>query len=281
MSLARNERRAAERRAAKLARKAAQKANPAAVAPKSAATGDSLLDEFIPLTAPEPEVKPAISEAKLAANRANAQKSTGPRTDAAKAVTRFNAVRNALTGQTILLPSDDAALYQTHCNAYNKELKPVGAIETNLVQAIADHDWRLARIPVLEANLYALGEFKLADDEIPMHLLDAHIQTTYEKHFRNLHLQQNRLTRYRAKDLAELRALQQAREEEEKQNYERASILEKHAEATGQPFQPEKFGFVFSTTDLAAFREAKSDLRLAKLLIQMCSEGQKTLAEAA
>jgi uncharacterized protein with GYD domain len=286
MSLARNERRAAERRAAKLARKATQKANPAVVAPTPATTYDEVPDEFAcsadrNFYEPEPDVKPAISEAKLAANRANAQKSTGPRSDAAKAITRFNAVRNALTGQTILLPTDDAVLYQTHCEAYNKELKPVGAIETNLVQAIADHDWRLARIPVLEANLYALGEFKLADDEIPMHLLDAHIQTTYEKHFRNLHLQQNRLTRYRAKDLAELKALQQARQEEQKQDYERAAALEKQAETAGQHFQPEKFGFVFSTTDLAAFREAKSDVRLAKLLIQLRSEGQKTLAEAA
>jgi uncharacterized protein with GYD domain len=288
MSQARTEPRAAERRAVKLARKAAQKPNPAAVSTTPVATYDAVPEEFNYATAhaaatpePEPAFKTANSEAKLAANRANAQKSTGPRTDAAKAVTRFNAVRNALTGQTILLPTDDALLYQNHCHAYRKELNPVGAFETNLVQAIADHDWRLARSPALEANLYALGERNLAGDEMPAHLLEAHIQVTYEKHFRNLHLQQNRLTRYRAKDLAELKALQQARFEEEKQSYERAAVLEKQAEATGQPFQPEKFGFVFSAADLAAFREAKSDLGLAKLLIQLRSKGQKTLAEAA
>jgi len=273
MSQARTERRAAERRAAKLARKAAQKPNPAFVSTTPVATCDAVPEEF--------NYARALSEAKLAANRANAQKSTGPQTDAGKAVSRYNAVRNALTGQTILLPTDDVARYQAHCESYHQELKPVGARETTLAQAIADHDWRLARIPVLEANLYALGEHKLASDEIPAHLLEAEIQVTYEKHFRNLNLQQNRLTRYRAKDLAELKALQQAREEEEKQNYERAAALEKHAEAAGQTFQPENFGFVFSTRHLAAFREAKSDLRLAKLLIQLRAEGQKTLAEAA
>jgi hypothetical protein len=293
MSQSRTERRAAERRTAKLARKAAQKLNPAAgYAPITepeptpvAAFAPFIEDDSVPkeFTSPaaEPTQKPTISEARLAANRANAQKSTGPRTDAAKAVTRLNAVRNALTGQTILLPADDADLYQTHCEAYQIELKPEGAIEHNLVQAIADHDWRLARIPVLEANLYALGEFKLADDEIPMHLLEAHIQITYEKHFRNLNLQQNRLTRYRAKDLAELKALQQARLEEEKQNYELAAALQQQAEVTGQPFQPEKFGFVFSTGDLAAFREAKSDLRLARRLIQLRTEAQTSVALAA
>jgi hypothetical protein len=296
MSESRTERRAAERRAAKLARKAAQKANPAAEhaaaaepEPKPVATFIQSTDcEFAssatidpPISEAKLEPKAAISEAELAANRANAQNSTGPRTDAGKAVSRYNAVRNALTGQTILLPTDDAALYRNHCAAYQKELNPVGARETILVQAIADHDWRLARIPVLEASFYALGARELGDDTMSMQLLEAHIQIAYEKHFRNLHLQQNRLTRYRAKDLAELKALQQTRMEEEKQAYELAAVLEKQAEATGQPFQPEKFGFVFSTADLAAFREAKSDLRLAKLLIQLRSEGQKTLAEAA
>ncbi len=292
MSQSRTERRAAERRAAKLARKAAQKGLPtAAVAPTPVATvtdADSAPEEFNYTTAlsaaapaPEPTFKPAISEAKLAANRANAQKSTGPRTDAAKSLTRYNAVRHGLTGQAILLPTEDAARYQAHCDAYHKELKPVGAFEATLVQAIADHDWRLARIPILEANFHALGEFELTGENIPAHLLEAHIQIAYEKHFRNLHLQQNRLTRYRAKDLAELKALQQARMEEEKKTYELAAVLEKQAEASGQSFQPEKLGFVFSTADLAAFREAKSDFRLAKLLIQLRSEGQKPLAEAA
>jgi hypothetical protein len=289
MSLARTERRAAERRAAKLARKAS-KTNLAVgsatvsepdPSPVNIFTVDVAEEPSITASTPPPAPKPAISEAKLAANQANAQKSTGPRTDAGKALTRHNAVRNALTGQTILLPTDDAVRYQKHCEAYHKELKPVGAFETILAQAIADHDWRLARIPVLEASFYALGARELGDDTMSMQLLEAHIQIAYEKHFRNLHLQQNRLTRYRAKDLAELKALQQTRMEEEKQAYELAAVLEKQAEATGQPFQPEKFGFVFSTADLAAFREAKSDLRLAKLLIQLRSEGQKTLAEAA
>ena len=105
MSQTRTDRRAAERRAAKLARKAAQKPNPAIANTPIALSeptpvitltlcpdDDSSMDEST--TASEP--KPAISEAKLTANRANAQKSTGPRTDAAKAKTRYNAVRPSI-----------------------------------------------------------------------------------------------------------------------------------------------------------------------------------------
>ena len=92
----------------------------------------------------------SISDAKLAANRANAQLSTGPKTGEGKATASLNAVKTALTGRTVLLSSDDAAEYERHIRAYQDELKPVGQQESDLVQSIADSAWRLARIPGLE-----------------------------------------------------------------------------------------------------------------------------------
>src|SRR5882757_3801626 len=49
------------------------------------------------------------SEACLEANRANAQLSTGPRSENGKAKSSLNAVKTALTGSTVLLPADDTA----------------------------------------------------------------------------------------------------------------------------------------------------------------------------
>ena len=40
----------------------------------------------------------------IAANRRNAQKSTGPRTTAGKAKTRLNPLKHGLTAETIVLP---------------------------------------------------------------------------------------------------------------------------------------------------------------------------------
>ena len=52
------------------------------------------------------------SAAQIDANRLNAQSSTGPKTEEGKRVTSLNALKTALTGQIVLLPSDDTALYR-------------------------------------------------------------------------------------------------------------------------------------------------------------------------
>ena len=55
--------------------------------------------------------QPAISELQLTANHANAQLSRGPVTPEGKAKSSKNALKHALTGATVLLPSDDAEQY--------------------------------------------------------------------------------------------------------------------------------------------------------------------------
>lgn len=50
-------------------------------------------------------VKHPISERKLRANRANAKRSTGPRTEAGKAVSRCNALKHGLLSHSIHLPA--------------------------------------------------------------------------------------------------------------------------------------------------------------------------------
>jgi len=45
---------------------------------------------------------------------------------------------SALTGRTVLLPTDDAAEYERHIRAYQDELKPVGQRESDLVKDCAN-----------------------------------------------------------------------------------------------------------------------------------------------
>src|SRR5256885_12360613 len=90
-------------------------------------------------------------------NRQNAAHSTGPVTTTGKARASLNALRHALTGQTVVLPSDDMAAYRESCRVLHAELKPVRTLETNAVQTIADTYWRLNRIRAMENNLFSLG----------------------------------------------------------------------------------------------------------------------------
>src|SRR3954454_8136697 len=93
------------------------------------------------------------SDRRLAANRANAGKSTGPTTPAGKARSSMNAVKTGLTGRTVLLPTEEAVEYQLHLQRFYAEFGPKGARERHLVQSIADTQWRLDRIPSLESGL--------------------------------------------------------------------------------------------------------------------------------
>jgi hypothetical protein len=66
-------------------------------------------------------------------------------------------MRHGLTGHTIVLPAEDLVAYQDFTNQFVADFKPVGILEKQLVQSLADTSWRLNRIAALESNLMALG----------------------------------------------------------------------------------------------------------------------------
>ena len=67
---------------------------------------------------------PSLAPNRLAANRANAQLSTGPTSLAGKAKSSLNAVKTGLTGRTVLLPTEDAVLYEAISSASGKNSNP-------------------------------------------------------------------------------------------------------------------------------------------------------------
>jgi hypothetical protein len=199
---------------------------------------------------------PAISEARLQANRANAQLSSGPKSPEGKATASLNAVKTGLTGRTVLLPSDDAPEYERHIHAYEADYSPVGPRESDLVQSMADTWWRLKRIPCLESALFAQGYIEFAgsfdehDASVRPSLIQAQTFIKYEKQLRNLQLQEARLFRRYEKDRAELRQLQQERSQREAEALENAATRYQAARQANQPFDPAELGFEFSTAQI-------------------------------
>ncbi len=201
-----------------------------------------------------------LSAAQLAANRANAQLSSGPSSPEGKATASLNAVKTALTGRTVLLSTDDAPAYERHLRAYADDLRPSGARECDLVQSIADSAWRLKRIPCLETALFAQGHIEFAeafndhDPSLRASMIEFQTYLKYEKQLRNLQLRESRLARRREKEMNELRQLQKERGEKEKQDEREAlEIAAKQylaAKQSGVPFEPAANGFVFSTAQI-------------------------------
>jgi hypothetical protein len=100
------------------------------------------------------------SEKQLAANRANAQKSTGPKTEEGKQRSRMNALRHGLTAQVTLMTGEDRDAHDKFVNAFVADLAPEGAVETHLALTIAHDAWRLNRIHAIEENRFADGFFQ-------------------------------------------------------------------------------------------------------------------------
>jgi hypothetical protein len=243
-----------------------------------------LLTSAASAAAPESQPASQISEAKRIANKLNAQLSPGPTSPEGKIKSSLNAVKTALTGRTILLPADDVAAYEQHVAEYEKDLRPVGQRECDLVQSIADSSWRLQRIPSLEAAIYARGRIQFAnqfDDYEPAlrcSLIELETHLAYEKQLRNLQLQESRLHRRREKDLAELRQAQSERRNRDTQTLETASRLCAQAKRANKPSDPKLVGFEFSTAEVEAYVDGNSVLDIASAAFKRASAARAKAA---
>ncbi len=83
--------------------------------------------------------------AQIAANRQNAQKSTGPRTPQGKRIASQNAATHGLTAAAPVIAGEDRAAFSQFRQQLLTELCPKGPLETMLADRIIDLSWRLKR----------------------------------------------------------------------------------------------------------------------------------------
>ena len=84
------------------------------------------------------------SKEQINANRQNAQKSTGPRTDEGKVAVSQNAVKHGLFAESVI-KGENPADYEVFHTKMLAELAPVGLVEAVLADRIASLWWRLKR----------------------------------------------------------------------------------------------------------------------------------------
>src|SRR6202171_873426 len=205
--------------------------------------------------------------ARTARNRANAAHSTGPKTEAGKKRSSLNAYRHGLTGQTIILPAEDLVAYQDFTRTFFNDYKPVGTLEKQLVQCLADTFWRLNRVAALEHNLMGLG-FNEHSNSISTEHPEAHPDLVITKAMREetpalavLGLHTARLARYLIETLKDLNDAQETDRATEATLFREAAALFQMDQKQGLPYNPSEDGFVFSTTEIETFIRRKPRLK--------------------
>ncbi len=101
------------------------------------------------------------SDKQIAANRLNAQRSTGPRTPAGKAKVSLNAVKHGLGARDAILPNENPDDFDAFRAELLTSLDPQGALESLLAEKIVADAWRLGRVPRFESAMYTHGSREL------------------------------------------------------------------------------------------------------------------------
>src|SRR4051794_27868161 len=114
--------------------------------------------------APGPRPKREISPARLAANRANSRRSTGPRTPRGKSVSKMNGLVHGMRAESEVLPGEDAEELRRRHVAWADELGVETEAERRLVRAAVDASWRIDRCRRAEAAALTRKVLKAGDD---------------------------------------------------------------------------------------------------------------------
>jgi hypothetical protein len=186
-------------------------------------------------------------------NRANAQHSTGPKTEAGKQRSSQNALRHGLTSQIVVMPNEDLEAYQSHLKSFMDEYQPQGATEAHLVQSLADTSWRQNRIGAIEANVLKFATMVVMPEND-------------SKVLANLSLHSQRLARQFERTVTQLRDLQNSRLAQLRQEMEAVLDITEIHQSKGETYNPSEDGFVFSPAEItraARFRNHQREINEA------------------
>lgn len=103
----------------------------------------------------------AVTPLKMEANRCNAQKSTGPKTAAGRAISKMNALKHGVLAQSVVVRGhklkESRNEFKKLCREFYTSLAPAGPLEEMLVGQFVTATWRLRRARTAEAGEIALS----------------------------------------------------------------------------------------------------------------------------
>jgi hypothetical protein len=113
------------------------------------------------------------TEKQIAANRANAKRSSGPKSEGGKEIAKLNAVKHGGLSPLPVLPEVETRdAWQAHLDGTLASLQPSGHLETVLAERIALILWRMNRVARFEREITAVGQERVVDDLVEKRRLD-------------------------------------------------------------------------------------------------------------
>ncbi|WP_321472293.1 SEC-C domain-containing protein [uncultured Paludibaculum sp.] len=164
------------------------------------------------------------SAAQIIANRANAQHSTGPRSEQGKARSAQNNLRYGFRSQSVLLPGDDPAEYEELLDELTTHFDVQDLSDQRFVREMADAEWRLRRVRAHQEVLLTAKIEELAAARptlTPVHLqalafdslhrdttfarfltYEAKFERQYERAYQGWMQTKEKLSRHRAREIS-------------------------------------------------------------------------------
>jgi hypothetical protein len=194
-----------------------------------------------------------ISDKQLEANRTNAQKSTGPTSEAGKKRSSLNAIRHGLTGHVVVLPDEDLEAFNQLSAKLTAELKIQGDHELELAKTYCMSMWNLQRAMAVQDTMFTLGLMEQVGENLNVDDPQAHNAVSYAKTFRQdseafsrISLYTQRLVNQSKALLKQLKEVQAERIALEKAESVDAVRVYKFKQMLGETFDPAANGFVSS-----------------------------------
>ena len=105
-----------------------------------------------------------VTDRKAAANAANAQLSTGPRTEEGKERSSQNAIKHGLTAKELVVREDEREEFEIFRVDFINNIAPEDVVEVVAVNQALHAAWNLRRLRRLEADLMVNGLDPLLDE---------------------------------------------------------------------------------------------------------------------
>jgi hypothetical protein len=212
------------------------------------------------------------SDKQLEANRANAQKSTGPKTEAGKKRSSLNAIRHGLTGQVVVLPEEDRQAFNQLLDKTIAELQVRGEHELQLAKTYCMSLWNIQRAMAVQDTMFSLGVMEDLAENLNIEDPQAHNAVSYAKAFRNDSEVFNRISLYTQRLINQSKALRKELEEVQASRFaiQRAEIngavlARRFKQMMGETFDPAEFGFVCSFDEIRLYEHRHQTIHDAEI----------------